>query len=45
MRLHGKKTENIVYIRVWTICDKEYIMVYVSFMVKYDEVMGSRVKS
>lgn len=45
MRLHGKKTENVVYIRVWTICDKEYIMVYVSFMVKYDEVMESRVKS
>lgn len=45
MRLHGKRAENAVYTRAWTICDKEYIIVYVSFMVKYDEVIGSRVKS
>lgn len=45
MCLHGKRTENAVYIRVQTVSDKEYIIVYVSFMVKYDEVMESRVKS
>lgn len=45
MCLHGKRTKNAVYIRVQTVSDKEYIIVYVSFMVKYDEVMGNRVKS
>lgn len=28
MHLHRKRTENIVYTRVWTICDKEYIICF-----------------